>query len=374
MSVLTELTEIATHVDNPFIREWKAQGRKSLGFLCSHVPEEIIFAAGVLPYRLRAPGCTQTAAADVYMGHVNCTFVRSCLQFIYEEKYDFLDGFICTNSCDHSRRLYDLLRETTKYPFVQLISVPHKVGGEEMVQWYKGELFSLKENLEKAFGLEITDERLTYAIEVYNESRSLLRQLYEMRKKEEPPIAGAETLNVVLAASSMPRDQYNKLLKKLLVELSKRDGISGHRARVMVSGSGGCDDPAYLKAIEDVGCLIVTDTLCFGSRYFWQPVEFEGDLMLGLARSYLKRPSCANMTDMVAERFEFIRQMAADYKVDGVVFQRIRYCDLWGGQLLYIREKAKESNLRLLSLEREYRTAGVGQLRTRVQAFLESIQ
>ena len=95
---------------------------------------------------------------------------------------------------------------------------------------------------------------------------------------------------------------------------------------------------------------------------------------MALAKAHLKRPSCANVTDRVAERFDFIKQMATDYDVDGVVFQLIRYCDLWGGQLLYIKDKMRESGIPLLSLEREYRLAAVGQLRTRVQAFLESIE
>ncbi len=374
MSVLSEVMDVAASVDNPFIRDWRQQGRKCVGFLCSHVPEEIIYAAGVLPYRLRAPGCTQTTAADVYMGHVNCTFVRSCLQFIYEGKYDFLDGFVCTNSCDHSRRLYDLLRETTGFSFVHLLSVPHKTAGEETAQWYKDELARLSEELEKAFGVEITEERLKGAIEVYNESRDLLRQLYDMRKKDAPPITGAETLNVVLAASSMPRDAYVRLLRRLLNELKEREGFGRYRARLAISGSGGCDDPGYYKVIEDAGGLIVTDTLCFGSRYFWQPVEAEEDVLMGLARSYLKRPSCANMTDRVAERFQFIRDMAREFRSDGVVFQRIRYCDLWGGQLLYIRDKMREAGIPFLSLEREYVFGDVGQLRTRIQAFLETIE
>jgi len=131
---------------------------------------------------------------------------------------------------------------------------------------------------------------------------------------------------------------------------------------------------AYYQVIEDQGGLIVTDSLCFGSRSFWHDVEPADDLLLALAESYLRRPACANMTDQVAHRFEFIKQMVRDFNVDGVVFQRIRYCDLWGGQLLYITEKLKESGIPLLSLEREYQLSATGQLRTRVQAFLESME
>jgi bzd-type benzoyl-CoA reductase N subunit len=374
MSALEELIQVASDVENPYLDEWTAEGKKAVGLLCSHVPEEILYAAGVLPYRLRAPGCTDTASADVYMGHVNCTFVRSCLDYIFTGRFDFLDGFVFTNSCDHSRRLYDVLRETKPFTFMHFLSVPHKVGGDEIARWHRGEFAVLKEAIEKIFGVEVTDDKLGSAIEVYNESRTLLKELYDLRKGERPPLSGAETLSVVLAASSMPREAFNRILRKALEELREREGVSGHRARLMVAGSGGCDDPEYYRIIEDQGGLIVTDSLCFGSRYFWNHVEDQGDPLLALATSYLHRPSCANMTDQVAERFEFIERMVHDFTVDGVIFQRIRHCDLWGGQLFYITEKMKEAKIPLLSLEREYRLAAAGQLRTRVQAFLESTE
>jgi bzd-type benzoyl-CoA reductase N subunit len=374
MSALEELNQVASGVENSYLEEWTAQGKKAVGFLCSHVPEEILYAADVLPYRLRAPGCTDTASADVYMGHVNCTFVRSCLEYIFAGRFDFLDGFVFTNSCDHSRRLYDVLREKKPFTFMHFLSVPHKVGGDEIAEWHRGEFAVLKEGIEKTFGAEVTDDKLRDSIRVYNESRTLLKELYDLRKSEQPPLTGAETLSIVLAASSMPREAFNRLLRKALEELRERGGASGHRARLMVAGSGGCDDPEYYRIIEDQGGLIVTDSLCFGSRYFWNHVEGEEDLLLALATSYLRRPSCANMTDQVAERFEFIERMVHEFAVDGVIFQRIRHCDLWGGQLFYITEKMKESKIPLLSLEREYRLAATGQLRTRVQAFLESME
>jgi len=374
MSALEDLFRVAGSVENPYLEAWKARGRKAVGFLCSHVPEEILYAADVLPYRLRAPGCTDTASADVYMGHVNCTFVRSCLEFIFTGRFDFLDGIVFTNSCDHSRRLYDILREKKPFGLMHFLSVPHKVGGEEIARWHRGEFAVLTEEIEKTFGAEVTDAGLRSAIRVYNESRALLRKLYDLRKADRPPLTGAEALSIVLAAGSMPRDEFNRVLRAALVELGEREGVSGHRARLMVAGSGGCDDPEYYRVIEDQGGLIVTDSLCFGSRYFWNEVKDEEDLLLALARSYLRRPACANMTDQVAERFEFIERMTRDFDVDGVIFQRIRHCDLWGGQLLYVTEKMRESRIPLLSLEREYRLGATGQLRTRVQAFLESIE
>lgn len=375
MSALEELTELASNLVNPAVQEWKAEGKKVVGFFCSYVPEEILHAAGVLPVRLRAPGCEETTTADVYMSHLNCTFTRSCLQFALDGKYGFLDGVVFTNSCDHIRRVYDILREirSKDFPFLHFISVPHKTS-EELVAWYKDELGEFKENMERSLGVQITEASLSNAINVYNETRSLLRKLYQLRQGVSPPLTGSESLNVTLAGTSIPKEQYNQLLKRLLEELIERESISEYRARLMIAGSGGCDTPAYFQVMEDLGGLVVSDSLCFGSRYFWEPVETGGDLMLGLARSYLNRPSCPRMVDNVAERCDFVKQMVNDFKVDGVVFQRIRYCDIWGGQLLHLEEELKKSNIPMLSLEREYALGAVGQLKTRVQAFLERLE
>jgi len=372
MKALEEVRALSDAVFNPAMEKWKSEGGKIAGYFCTYVPEEIIYAAGLLPYRVRPTGCTSTMEADAYLSHVNCTYVRSCLEFALEHKYDFLDGVVFSNSCDHVRRLHDLWREKAPGPeFDYLVQVPHKTG-EEQISFFREDLALLKAELEGAFGRRITDESLSQAVEVYNETRELLRQLYDLRQQSNPPISGADCLRVVLASTAAPKPQVNELLRRLLSELADEKGRSDHTARLMVLGSL-YDDPAHTEVIEELGGLVVADALCFGSRYFWQRVEIDGDPLLGLARSYLTRPSCARMTEGLVERGDFVKGLIDRYKVDGVIFQRIRYCDLWGGELFYLRKKLREWGIPLLSLEREYALGGTGQLKTRVQAFLERI-
>ena len=375
MSALDELKEIAGTLTNPSLREWKSEGRKVVGFLCAYVPEEIIHAAGILPYRVRAVGCEQTSSADVYMAQVNCTFSRSCLEFALEGKYEFLNGLVFTWSCDNLRRVYDILRELRPddYQLLHFIDVPHKTT-EAAIDHYTEELNRFKGTIEQTFDVEITDDNLMDAINIYNETRSLLSQLYDLRQAKNPPLTGAEALSVVLAGTVIPKQQYNQLLKNLLEELSQRPGISDYKSRLVIAGGGGCDDPEYFQIIEDLGGLIVNDTICFGSRVFMEPVKVEGDPITALARSYLNRPSCPRMAEKLAERSNSIKEMVEKSQADGVVFQRLRYCDLWGGEQLDITKKMKEANIPLLTLEREYRTSATGQLKTRIQAFLERLE
>ncbi|UCC61281.1 MAG: 2-hydroxyacyl-CoA dehydratase, partial [Dehalococcoidia bacterium] len=303
---------------------------------------------------------------------LNCSFTRSCLQFVLDGRYDFLDGIVLTDSCDHIRRLYDLFRVTRDIPFLHFMSVPHKIT-EYSIGLYREDLGTFRESVEKAFGVKITDASLRNAIEVYNETRNLLQRIYDLRKSDTPPLTGAETLDIVLASTIMPREQYNDLLRQLIEELHGRQGITDYKARLMVAGSGGCDDPDYYRVIEGLGGLVVTDALCFGARYFWKPVELTDDPLSDLATAYQNRPACAKMADQVVERIDFIKKMAKDFNVDGVVYHRLRYCDLWAGQLLLLRDQLNKSDMPMLELEREYTLGATGQLRTRLQAFLESL-
>jgi len=371
MTALEELTDLAKSPYNDVIKEWKEKGRKVVGFTCAYIPEEILHAGGILPYRLNPTGCTETTEADAHMSNLNCTFARACLQFDLKGEYDFLDGVVMMNSCDHIRRLYDNWRYVVGSPYTHYLSVPHRTD-EGPLGWYEDEITKFKESVEEAFGVKITEEGLRNSIEVCNKTRTLLKKTYELGEMEKPPLSGSEMMNVLVAGFRMPKEEYNQLLGKLLSELEKKEGASGHRARLMLMG-GACDNPEFVEVMEDAGGLVVANTICFGSRYFWDTVQTNGDSISALAKCYLNRPSCARMTAGQRERYDFAKQMIDRFKVDGVIYQRQRWCDLWGGEAFYVGEKLQELDIPFLTLEREYWLSGAEQLKTRIQALLEVI-
>ena len=370
--MIKELGEISSAVPNQSVKVWKEQGKKVIGFMCSYVPEEIIYAAGMLPYRVRATGCTRTTRSDALMSNFSCSFARSCLEFALDGTYNFLDGLIGLDSCAQIHRLYDNWRFKARLPFMYLLNLPHK-NSDSAIAWYRGEIAAFKQSMEKAFGVTVTDENLVSAIEVYNETRMLLRKVYELRKSENPPITGFQNQGLVLAAMSMPREQYNGLLRASLKEISSKEPIRNSRARLMVVGSA-LDDPEFIKIIEDQGGLVVTDALCFGSRYFWEPTETDGDPLISLSRSYLSRPKCPRMMNQHVSLFEFIVDMVQRFKVDGIIFQKMQFCNLWGGESLFLERKLKESKIPFLSIEREHIVTNAAQIATRVEAFIEMIE
>jgi benzoyl-CoA reductase/2-hydroxyglutaryl-CoA dehydratase subunit BcrC/BadD/HgdB len=367
-------SQAASSVMNPSIEDWKSQGGKVIGYLCSAFPEEVGTAAGILPVRLRAPESRSTELSDSFFSSLNCTFPRHVFNTALSGGYDFIDGMVFFNSCDHIRRVYDHWVRQLDTRFVEILSWPKKAGAEQ-VEWFRGEFERLVSGIEKHFGVEVREDALRQAIVLHNEGRRLLREIYALRRSEAPPISGAEMLTLTIASTAMPQAIYNELLEEFLAELKSADGITDYRARVMLLG-GELDNPDLVDIIESQGALVVTDSLCFGSRLLWTDVE-EGtdDPLLALAQYYVvDRPACARMFTEYDRRAEYIRRMLAEFKVDGAIFERLAFCETYGFELFSLSSDFKEWNVPLLSMDREYTLSAVGQLRTRVQAFLEKME
>lgn len=354
-------------------KAWKASGKKVMGTLCCHTPEEVIHAAGILPIRVRATGCKDDSNAEVWMSSFSCSYARACLQQMTDGTYSFLDGLVGTNGCLMAQRAYDnyivMDKERAHYQF----TAP-RMHHEKALAFYEDEILQLKKFIEEFSGVTITDEMLKKSVEVYNESRKLIRELYDLRKSDAPVITAEETLNWTLAAMSMPKEDFNVELKKFLEEAKDRKPLEGYRARILLIGSA-LDDPEYVKLLEDQGGLIVSDVQCFGSRYLWEPVEIEGDnVVAALAKTYLTRPTCPRMTDVHTELTNLITDMAKEFKVDGVIYLKMKNCDPWGGEEMYFADAMKAADLPLLTMEREQITANAGQVAVRTEAFIEMIE
>lgn len=373
MNILKEFSR-AVQLPNSWINEWKDDGKKVLGYFCSYIPEEIIYAAGILPIRIRAWGCTESPMGDAYMSDNTCSFTRCCLELAHKKQFDYLDGIISCNSCDQIRRLYDNLRFKAPSPFHYFISLPSNVN-EITIDWFEHELYKFKEKLEEIYNVKITNKKLKDAIDIYNASRKFLKKLYKSRNRYAPAINGTEIMNIIIAATSIPRDTYNNLLSELVMEINNKERYSDYRARVMLIGSD-LDDPEYVKIIEDLGGIVVTDFLCFGSRYFWDLVDENvetADPMSTLAKRYMSKISCPRMAGKHKSRLEFIKKLIKGSYVDGVILQRIKFCPFWWGENFMLFRELKKLGVPCLNLEREYILGGVGGMKTRIQAFLEAL-
>ena len=356
------------------ILTYKRQGKKVFGWLCTYVPEEILHAAGILPIRII--GYSHEAGLDdgtalLYIN--NCSFSRSCLQLGLEGQYDFLDGAVGGSTCDGARRLFDIWRQYIGTPFHHVLTVPRKYT-ERAHQLYYHETLQFKQHLEEHLGFTIDDEEIRESVLLYNQSRNLLKQLYELRKRDEPPITGAETMEVLNAAYRMPKELFNQWLEELLEELKSSDRTFRGRARVMINGSV-LTNPKFIKSIEDQGALVVTDELCTSTRYWGDEVILKDNrpILESISRRYLDNFPCARMYPSDV-RFERIIDFAREYRVDGVISQIVRFCVPYSHDLPLLTDKLQEHRIPTLPLDVEYGSSGSGQVATRVQAFLEMLE
>lgn len=366
------LAELAGSISNPYLEYWKEQHKPVVGYICSYIPREILDAADILPYRIGARGCDATTLADAVMAPITCSFSRCCLEFALRGEYGFLDGLVSMNSCENMQRMCDNWLHKVDTRFFHFISVPHKTD-EHAIDWYKQELRMFKESVERFFGLTITDEKLHNSIQTYNKTRHLLKKLYDLRKRKKPPLSGTEAQNITVMADAMPREEYNKLLEELIPEMDSREGITNYRARLMVIGNS-LDDSRYTRIIEESGGLVVTDASCFGTLSFWEPIKLTGEPLDSIANSYLTRVPCPRIPAKQKARLNYIKEMVDTFDVDGIVFERMMYCNIWGGETVSLEKDIQELGVPLLILDREYVPSGLGQLQTRLQAFIEMIK
>ena len=356
------------------IKEWKGQGKRVIGWQCTYIPEELIYAAGMLPIRVTGDSRElEMEDANAYLYINTCSFVRSCFQLALEKQYDFLDGFVSGSTCDGARRLADVWRHYLPIPVVYVLSVPRKFT-ERAHELYRQEVIELKQRLEGFFQVEITDQALREAIGVYNRSRELLDKLYGLRKLNAPPISGAEMLEVLNAGFKMPRDKFNQLLERLLEEASTGDRALEGKFRLMITGSP-LNNPEFIKTIEDLGGLVVVDELCMGTRYWWDLVDANPNLdpLEAISRRYLNNFPCPRMFPS-EERFNRVLDLVKDFRVQGVVNELIRYCVPYAHDEPLLRERLEHQGIPVLELDVEYGMSGTGQIRTRVQAFLEMLE
>lgn len=369
------MSKLDYNVPNAYINDWKAQGKKVAATICCHIPEEVIHAAGMLPVRLKATGIKEDSQASLWMTAFSCSYARACLEQIIDGNYDCADAVIGSNGCLMAQRIYDNVKgvDPDASKFVPIQFTAPRVRNELSLQFYIQETKDLIAQLEEITGNKVTEEKLQASIALYNETRRLIRQLYELRKADAPVISGKEVMDWILASTAMPKEQFNVELAAFLEELKDRKPLENVHARVMLVGSA-LDDPSYVELIESQGALVVTDAMCYGTRYLWEEVATDKPALEALAENYVNRATCPRMMDIHDDLGDFIIDMAKDYHVDGVINLIMKNCVPWGSESFFLTDKLEAADLPLLTIEREEITTNSGQVAIRVGAFVEMIE
>ena len=371
VSAMDEVIRLSSTLENDWVKRWKEDGRKVVGYACLSTPPEIMDAAGLLPCRIRALGNPNTEIADSHLGRFNCSFCRSCLELGLDGSFDFLDGLIESNGCDHLRGMFENWEYVKPSEFFHYLKVPHLINKDSM-RYYTEELGFFRDALVKHFGVAITSEDITNSIIRIESVRKRLREIYNMRRGQYPGFTGAEALSLFLLSSAVPVEAFNELADAAMEE-RRNERSHGNKIRLMLCGAA-TDELELIKAIEAVGAIIVTDALCYGARAFWDPVDSQKEPLAALADSYLRNLLCPRMYTDYPRRRDYVLSSVENYGVDGVILIHNKFCDVHGVDNAALRLDLEKREIPVLQIEKDYGSqADVGRIRTRVQALLEKI-
>jgi len=354
-----------------YAKEWKKKtGGKVIGYFCTYAPEELMYAADVLPVRILGSHEPQDVTEPHIFG-MYCPFCRDCLAQGLKGKYDYLDGIMISQSCLHIRQAYTSWEMHIPVDFSYYLPMPNNVQSQRAIPYLTEELKAFKQALEKWTGKTITDEDLKKGIEVMNQSRNLTRELYELRKQESPPLTGLEAMYLVVSSQMVDKHEYNDSLQEVLHQLPQRQMENGSKIRLMILGSED-DDTEFLEMVESLGAVFVVDDHCTGSRYFWGEVASKQDPLEDIATRYVNRVPCPTKDWPERTRLEHIKQLAQDWNVQGAIIIQQKFCDPHELDIPAITKDLKQAGVPSQFLEFDV-TVPVGQFKTRVEAFLEML-
>jgi benzoyl-CoA reductase/2-hydroxyglutaryl-CoA dehydratase subunit BcrC/BadD/HgdB len=360
------------------LQQERSQGRKIIGTLCLYVPDEIIFATGADRIIL-CGGKTETIPrAEELLPRNICPLIKSSFGALMDAccggnlacpHVGLVDAIVAEATCDAKKKTYELL---PRFRETYVLDLPQKPDSREARQYFLSELRKFGDFMERLTGLSISAAALAKEIRSENETRKLLHRLFDLRKRNPPPIRGSEVLRVMQRQFFLSPVQFREGLTQLCNELEHTDAGLPKAPRIMIAG---CPMPAgntkIPEIIEQKGGVVVAEESCTGTRSFWDLVSEEGDPWVALADRYLKIP-CACMTPN-EQRISQIVNLAKEYQVDGVVYYTLQFCHSYNIERVRVQQALKQAKIPLLSIESDYGEADVEQIGVRTEAFLEML-
>ncbi len=378
--------------NNDLVRQAKKEGKYAIGYTCYFMPEVLLDLPGCFSVRLRAPRCTSPDIATYYMSARVCHYARSLMERALEGGYNFLDADMATETCTATCRFQEHLQQKhldsvkdmriidNDNFFTEFIDVPFKnneIGYNHYAEQLRFHVLGkLKENL----GVDTSDEAILKAVEEHNEVCRLINEIGEYRKLDNPTITGYEFQVIQLVSLTCPKYLILPYLRETAEELKTREPnlTKEFRCKVVLAGSEN-DDPDFTKLIESCGALVVADRHCYGAVESRVPIEIAPgqDPLDAIARHYLKTSNCPRFMpqDEMRIRKQRLADLVKDYHADGIIVASNKFCEYWSYERVIDTVIMKRDyGIPVCSIEKEYINTASGQLRTRFQAFVESIE
>ncbi len=386
LKYLTWFEDLLQEANNELVAQAREQGKKCVSYICENSPEPLLNLDGCFSVRLRAPRTGSMEMATYYMTSFLCEYSRALLERAIEGGFNFSDCLItpdgCSmiNRCAENMELLHTMDKGKENFFYEHMEIPMKADDNGLnlyvLQCRNHILTPLKEN----FGIDVSDSAIRKAVAEHNRICELIRAIGEFRKGEKPVITGYEYSVLTAATYAAPKGMLIGKLEETLEELRHRepDAKSPYRVRVALVGSE-VDDPELIKLVEETGAFVCVDRYCYGSFPGRDPITLtdDEDALTQICRQYMYRAQCPRYmnTAKLLERRSYVDQLAKEYAADGILYEQVKFCDPWAyDRMLGSHIMRNEYGYPVLSIDRPYTVSGVGQLRTRIQAFIESVE
>ena len=370
--------------NNDLVKQATDDGKLAIAYTCYHIPEVLLNLDNCFSVRLRAPRTGSMDIATYYMSSFLCGYSKAILERGIEGGYNFLSALIGSETCSEMNRTYEHFELLNLVPndkfFVTFVDSPFKIE-KHTVKHYANQLrVKILDKLHEVYGIDVSDKALRKAVEEHNEICRLITEIGEYRKEENPRITGYEFHVLCLVTYCCPKYLILDKLRETAEELKTRepDQKKNYRAKIVVVGSE-MDDPDFTKLIEDSGALVVADRFCFGSLPGREEIILndDEDVLTQIALHYMKTSQCPRYMshEKVQERRDYVKHLVDEYNADGVMYEQLKFCEYWGYErALASYVMSGDYGVPTAAVDRQYTASASGQLRTRVQAFVESLE
>ena len=384
--------DLLQEANNDLVKQAKTDGKRCLGYTCYFMPEVLLDLPGCFGVRLRAPRSGSPDMATYYMSNRTCHYGRSLMERALEGGYNFLDAQMATETCTVTCRFQEHLQQKKidsvtdmniiQNPdfFCEFIDVPFKKNENGYEHYRKQLQFHVLDKLKENFGIDTSDEALLKTIETHNEVCRLITEIGSYRKLDVPTITGYEFQVIQLVSLVCPKYLILPYLRETAEEMKTRkpDAKPNYRCKVVLAGAEN-DDPAFTQLIESCGALVVADRHCYGSLHGREEIVVaEGQAPLdAIARHYLNTSYCPRFmpADEMRQRKQYLADLAKEYKADGMIVVSNKFCEYWSYErTIDAIILPRDFGIPTCSIEKEYVNSASGQLRTRFQAFIESVE
>lgn len=344
--------------------------KKFVGIMHAVVPQELLYAAGLHPFRLFPFPGEPITAAHAHLHTATSSVFRAIWDQVLKNRYPFMDGVVLPESCEIVTFFARGWRYNRPQDFVVTIAGVRFSKNDNALNFFYRELETLAKTFEKFSGTNISADSLAQAIHIFNKNRELIRNIYDLRKSESPPLSGLEMLKAIMTSHIMDKEENNRLLETYLEELKNREKRPAPKVRLMVSGP--CiTDFRLFETLEAAGALVVIDDTNIGSRSFFFNVDEDPNQFMALARAYNKIPCPFCLS--AENRLTHLINMAKEYRVDGLVFALEKGCEGEKMDFPYLeKEITTKTKLPVLFIDTEY-LCDMAPIRTRIDAFVESL-